>query len=120
MALLYDIVAKIQALLDAFQGFLDEIVKFIDNLERKIDAMETFVQFLIDILDFIEDLNFGVFVLAANNLSGDVSTWVTTIDEATGSPPPSGPGGYTAGICIAYALFSPGALVTALQTIFGG
>jgi hypothetical protein len=120
MQLLYDIVAKIEALLDAFQGFLDEIIKFIDNLIRKIEAMETFVQFLIDILDFIQDLNFGVFVLAANGLSGDVSTWITTISEATGDPPPSGPGGYTAGIAIAYALFSADLLAGALATIFGG
>lgn len=120
MQLLYDILAKIEALLDAVSGFIAEIIKFIDLLLRKIDAMEKFIQFLIDILDFIQDLNIGVFVLAANNLSGDASTWVTTFDEAGGDIPPSGPGGYTAGIALGYALFSAGALVTALQTIFGG
>lgn len=118
--LLYDMLDKILALLAAFQGFLDEIIAFIDSLERKIDAMEKFIQFILDILAFIQDLNFGVFVLAANNLSGDVSTWITTIEEAGGEFPPSGPGGYTAGVALAYAAFDVAALASALELIFGG
>lgn len=118
--MLYDLMAKIEALVAAFNGFLDEIVKFIDLLERKIDAMEKFIQFLIEILDFVEDLNFGAYVLVANNLSGDVSSWVSAIDNAGGTAPSSGPGGYTAGIALAYSLFDAAAISTAMMTIFGG
>ena len=116
---LYDILDKIQALVDAYKGFLDEILAFIELIERKINALERFIQFLIEILDFIESLQFGVYLLAANGLSGDASTWVTEIDNAGGTKPSSGPGGYSAGIGLAYVSVDPGPFVAAFSLIFG-
>lgn len=118
--MLYDILDKIQALLDAFQGFLEEIRKFIELLERKIDALEKFIEFLLDILNFIMSLELGVYLLSVQGLSGDVSSWISAVDSAGGDIPPSGPGGYTAGISLAYVAVDVGAFVTAFSVIFGG
>lgn len=116
---LYDILDKIQALIDAYKGFLDEILAFIELIERKINALEKFIQFLIDILNFIESLQFGVYLLAVNGLSGDASSWVSEIDNAGGDIPPSGPGGYSAGIGLAYVAADPGPFVAAFSILFG-
>jgi hypothetical protein len=116
---LYDILDKIQALIDAYKGFLDEIIAFIELIERKINALEKFIQFLIDILNFIESLQFGVYLLAVNGLSGDVSTWITEIDNAGGDIPQSGTNGYSAGIGLAYVAADPGPFIAAFSLIFG-
>ena len=99
---LYDMLAKIQALLDAFNGIIKEIKDFIDLLVRKIDAMERFIKYLISILDFIESLVVGAYVLKLPQTSGGVNEWFSAIDNAGGQAPPSGPMGYTAGVALAY------------------
>lgn len=113
--MLYDLIAKMQALLDAFQGVMDEIKKFIDLLERKINTLEGFIQYLIQLLDFIGSLEVGFYVLAVPEIDGDIGDWLTTIDNAGGTPPPSGPGGYSGGIGFAYLATD----ITAFKTAFG-
>jgi hypothetical protein len=44
--MLYELMEKMQALLDAFKGILDEIKLFIDLLIRKINVLEEFIKFL--------------------------------------------------------------------------
>jgi hypothetical protein len=116
--LLYEILAKIQALLDAFKSVMDEIAAFIDMLERKIDALERFIEYLISILDFILSLEAGFYVLRLPSTGGDVFSWMSAIDSATGTPPTSGPGGYSAGVAFAYIAPDITAFVTALDLIF--
>lgn len=116
---LYDLLDKIDALLAAFKGFLDEIKRFIDLLIRKIDALERFIQLLISILDFIEGLQVGAFVLAVPEIEGDATAWVTELDNAGGDIPPSGAGGYSCGIGLAYVAIDITAFKTAFGIIFG-
>lgn len=106
---LYDMLAKIQALVDAYRGVMDEIKDFIDLLIRKIDAMERFVQYLISLLDYIESLEVGCYVLAVPESSGGVQDWIQAIDNATGNKPSLLPNGYSAGVALAYVYpdFSP-------------
>lgn len=116
--IIYDLLDKIDALLAAFAGLMDEIRDFIDLLIKKIESMEAFIQFLIDILDFIENLKLSVFMLSASDLSG-VDEWIETIDTAGGTPPTSGPGGLSGGIALAYVAADIAAFTTAFGIIFG-
>lgn len=116
--LLYELIAKIQALLDAFKGMLDEIKNFIDLIIRKINVLEQFIQYLISILDFIDALQAGFFVLAVPETDGDAGTWASLVENAGGDKPPSGPGGYTGGVSLAYVAVDVGAFVTAFKLIF--
>jgi hypothetical protein len=116
--LLYELLAKIQALLDAYKGIIDEIKAFIDLIIRKIDTLERFIQYLISILDFILSLSLGVYILSAPEIEGDVNTWMELVDNAGGSPPPSGPDGYTAGVALAYMAPNIDAFVEAFKIIF--
>ena len=100
--LLYDLLAKMQALLDAYAGVADELNAFIDLIIRKIDTLEQFLQYLTSILDFIASLSLGFYILSVPSTGGDINEWVSLIDNAGGSPPPSGPGGYTGGVALAY------------------
>jgi len=115
--LLYDLLAKIQALLDAFNGVIEELKKFIDLLIRKIDTMEKFIKFLIEILNYIESLSLGFYMLSASGLNGSVTEWFNVLDTATNEPP-SGPQGYTGGICLAYLAIDVAAFETAFKAIF--
>ncbi len=115
---LYDLIAKIQGLVDAYKGALDEIKNFIDLIERKINTLESFIEYLVSILDFIESLQFGFFVLFAPEVEGDVTTWMQLVDSAGGSKPPSGPGGYTGGVSFAYVAADVTAFAAALKLIF--
>jgi hypothetical protein len=117
--MIYDLLAKIQALVDAYQGVMAEIKAFIDLIERKIDALERFIEFLINILNFIESLQIGAYVLSVPELTGNIQSWVTAIDTAGGTKPPSGPGSYTAGIGLGYAAPNITAFKTAFSIIFG-
>jgi hypothetical protein len=117
--MIYDLLAKIQALVDAYQGVMAEIKAFIGLIERKIDALERFIKFLIDILNFIESLQFGAYVLSVPELTGTVQSWVTAVDTAGGTKPPSGPGSYTAGIALGYVAPDITAFKTAFSIIFG-
>jgi hypothetical protein len=116
--LLYDILAKIQALLDAFKSVLDEVKNFIDMIERKIDVLERFIQFLISILDFILSLEAGFYILKLPETDGDVFDWMAAVDTASGTPPPSGPGGYSAGVVFAYIAVDVTAFADAFALIF--
>lgn len=116
--LLYDILAKIQALLDAFKSVMDEVKMFIDMIERKIDVLERFIQYLLSILDFIMSLEAGFYILRLPSTDGDVFSWLSAIDQAKGAPPPSGPGGYSCGVAFAYVAPDVSAFAEALGLIF--
>lgn len=113
--LLYDLLAKMNAMQAAFQGIFAEIAQFVDLIERKITVLEQFIQYLLSILNFILSLQGGFFLLSVPSTGGDVNTWFNLVDNAGGTPPSSGPGGYSAGIALAYV----GADVTAFSTAFG-
>jgi hypothetical protein len=116
--MLYDLLAKMQALLDAYAGVIDELKAFIDLIIRKIDTLERFLEYLISILDFIESLSLGFYILSVPQTSGDVNEWASIIDSAGGSKPPSGPGGYTGGVAFAYVAADVSAFATAFGLIF--
>jgi hypothetical protein len=116
--ILYDLLDKVQSLVDAFAGVADEINNFIDLLTRKIETLERTLEFLISILDLIESLQVGAFLLAAPDIEGDVVEWITELDEATNKPP-EGPGGYSAGVALAYVAPDITAFKTAFSIIFG-
>lgn len=100
--MIYELLAKMQALVDAYAGVMQELRAFIDLIVRKIDTLENFLQYLTSILNFIEGLSLGFYILAVPETSGGVSDWISQIDNAGGTPPPSGPGGYTGGVALAY------------------
>jgi hypothetical protein len=116
--LLYNLLAMMQALLDAYQGVIDELKAFIDLLIRKIDTLEAFLAYLISILDFILSLSVGFYILSVPEVEGDVNDWVELIDNAGGTPPPSGPGGYTGGVAFAYVAIDIGPFAEAFKLIF--
>jgi len=116
--LLYDLLAKMQALLDAYKGVIDELKAFIDLLIRKIDVLEEFLAYLISILDFVLSLSVGFYILSVPSVEGDVNEWVRLIDNAGGTPPPSGPGGYTGGVSFAYVAVDIGPFEEAFSLIF--
>lgn len=116
---LYDILDKIDALLAAFAGFLEEIKRFIDLLIRKIEALERFLQLIIDILNFVESLSISAYVLSVPEVSGDATAWISEIDNAGGDIPPSGPGGYSGGVGLAYVAPDISAFKAAFSIIFG-
>ena len=106
--ILNEILAKIQAMVDAFNDLLKEIKDYIDMLIRKITALEQFIEFLIKILNLIESLSVGFYVLAAYDLRGGVDEWFSVLDSAEGEKPPSTAGnGYTAGVCLAAVAPTP-------------
>jgi len=117
--LIYDLMDKIQALLDAFGGVMTEIKTFIDLIERKIAALERFIEFLINILNTIANLQLGAYVLSVPSLTGGSQSWVSAIDSAGGTIPPSGPGGYSSGVGLAYVATDITAFKNAFSIIFG-
>lgn len=114
---LYDLLAKMQALLDAFAGIIQEIKDFIDLLIRKIDTLERFIQYLIALLDFIESLAVGAFVLSFET-GGGVSDVFQAVDNAGGTPPNPAPNGYQAGIALAYVFPDIAPISAAIKAIF--
>jgi hypothetical protein len=116
--LLFELIAKIQALLAAFQGLIAEIIAFINLIERKINTLEQFIEYLISILNFLISLELGLFVFFLPSTSGDISSWFAALDGAGGSPPTSGPTGYTCGVALAYIAPNIAPLVAALSLIF--
>lgn len=117
--IIYDLLDKVNALLAAFKGVMDEVNAFIALLERKINALERFIEFLLNILSFIEALEIGAFVLNASGVEGTVQSWVNILDSAGGVKPPSGPGGYSAGVGLAYVAADIAAFEKAFSIIFG-
>jgi hypothetical protein len=115
---IYELLARIDALLAAFKSIIDEIAAFIDLLIRKIDVLERFVKFLIDILNYLDSFSAGFFFLSVPATDKGIPGWVEAIDNAGGTRPPSGPGGYSAGIALAYAGPNIDAFSTAFSIIF--
>jgi hypothetical protein len=116
--LIYDIIAKIKAMQDSSRGINAEIAQFIAAIERKITVLEQFIEYLVNILDFILALEGGFYLLFVPQTSGDVTTWFSLIDGAGGTPPPSGPGGYSAGVALAYEAPDVTAFASAFKLIF--
>ena len=116
--LLYELLAKMQALLDAYSGVVDEIKAFIDLLIRKINTLERFLEYLVSILDFIAKLSAGFFILSVPSTEGDTGEWARLIESAGGTPPPSGPGGYTGGVGLAYVAIDVSAFAAAFSLLF--
>jgi hypothetical protein len=117
--IIYSLLDKIQALVDAFKGVMSELNDFIGLLSRKIDTLERLLEELISVLDFIESLQIGAFVLAVPEVEGTVDNWVAAVETAGGTVPPSGPGGYSAGVALAYVGPDVTALKAAFSLIFG-
>jgi len=115
--LIYEILNAIEKLLAAFKGVMDEIKAFIDLLIRKIDAMERFIEFLIQILNFIDGLQVGAYILNASGITGGPGEWANLIDTAL-NPPPNRPGGYSGGVGLAYVAPNVAAFEAALGVIF--
>lgn len=115
--LLYDLLAKIQALFDAFKGVIEELKAFIDLLIRKIDTLERFIKFLIEILNYIESLSLGFYLLKVPGLDGDVDQWFEAIDTAQNEPPSTFTG-YSASITFAYLAIDVAAFEAAFAAIF--
>lgn len=117
--ILYAILDVIDALLKAFQGVIEEIKAFIDLLIRKIESLERFIEFLISILDIIESLEIGFYLLNVGETTTGVEGWIQAIDSAdTAELPPSGPSHYSAGVALAYVSFDTDAVREAFDLIF--
>jgi hypothetical protein len=117
--IIYSLLDKIQALVDAFNGVAKELNDFIDLLTRKIDTLERLLESLVSVLGFIESLQIGAYVLVVPEVDGTVTDWIQIVDEAGGTPPPSGPGGYSGGVALSYVAADVTAFKTAFSLIFG-
>lgn len=115
---IYDLLNRIDALADAFRSAIDEIKAFIDTVSRKIDVLERFIKYLIEILNYLDSFSAGFFFLNVPSTGGGIPAWISAIDNAGGTRPPSGPGGYSAGVALAYAGTNIDAFVTAFGLIF--
>lgn len=116
--LVYEILAKMQALLDAYAGVTTELNAFVDLLVQKVDTLEAFLEYLTSILNFVVSLSLGFYVLKVPVVEGDINAWESAIANAGGTPPPSGPGGYTGGVAIAYVAPDVSSYRAALDLIF--
>ena len=116
--IIYTLLDKIQALVDAFNGVMSELNDFISLLSRKIDTLERLLEQLISVLDVIESLQIGAFVLVVPEIQGTVDDWAAQVDEAGGTVPPSGPGGYSAGVALAYVGPNIAAIKSAFSLMF--
>ena len=117
--LLYQLLDTVQALVDAFNGVISEINNFIDLLQQKIATLERTLEFLISILDFIESLQFGAYILNVPEIDGSATDWAREVDTAQGTIPNTGPEGYSGGVALAYVGADITAFKTAFQIIFG-
>ena len=115
---IYELLAKIDGLLDGFKSALDELKAFIDLVVRKIDSLERFIQFLIEILNYLDSFSAGFYFLSVPETDQGLPGWVEAIDTAGGTPPPAGAAGYSAGVGLAYAGTNVEAFVTAFGLIF--
>jgi hypothetical protein len=115
---IYDLLNRIDALADAFRSAIDEIKAYIDALARKIDVLERFIKYLIEILNFLDSFTAGFYFLNVPTTNEGIPGWIKAIDNAGGTRPPSGPGGYSAGVALAYAGTDVSAFVSAFSLIF--
>jgi hypothetical protein len=115
---IYELLSRMDALLDAFRSTLDELQAFIDLVIRKIDTLERFIQFLVEILNYLDSFSAGFYFLSVPTTDGGTAGWAEAIDTAGGIPPPSGPGGYTGGVGLAYVGTDVSAFASAFSLIF--
>jgi len=115
---IYDLLNRIEALVDAFKSAIDEIKAFIDTLIRKIDTLERFIKYLIELLNYLDSFSAGFYFLNVPNTDKGIPGWIEAVDNAGGTPPPSGPGGYSAGIALAYSGTNVDAFAAAFSLIF--
>jgi hypothetical protein len=115
---IYDLLNRIDALADAFRSAVDEIKAYIDTVVRKIDVLERFIKYLIEILNYLDSFSAGFYFLNVPSTSDGIPGWIKAIDTAGGTVPPSGPGGYSAGVGLAYVGTNVDAFVTAFGLIF--
>jgi hypothetical protein len=115
---IYDLLNRIDALLDAFKSALDEIRAFIEALERKIDVLERFLKYLIELLNYLDSFSVGFYFLNVPVTDQGIPGWIEDITNAGGTPPPSGPGGYSAGVALAYVAPNVDAFAAAFSLIF--
>jgi len=116
--ILYRLLDVIQALLDAFSGLIKEIKDFIDMLIAKIEVLERFIKFLIRLLEYIISLKVECYALNIPFTNKGIPGWLETIDTAEGDKPPTSPGGYSAGIALAYVGVSVEGIKKAFSIIF--
>jgi hypothetical protein len=115
---IYDLLNRIDALADAFKSAVDEIKAYIDAVVRKIDVLERFIKYLIELLNYLDSFSAGFYFLNVPNTSEGIPGWIKAIDSAGGTRPPSGPGGYSAGVALAYAGTDVSSFATAFNLIF--
>jgi hypothetical protein len=115
---MYDILNRIKALTDAFKSGVDEIKAFIDLLSRKVDMLEKFLKYLLELASYLDSFDAGFYYLALPSTTQGIPGWISAIDNATGTPPSSGPNGYTAGVALAYSAPDVTAFATAFSLIF--
>lgn len=115
---IYDLLARIDALVAAFQGVQDEIKAFIDLLIRKIDTLESFLKYLIEILNFLDSFGGGFYILKVASTDGGIPDWVNQVTNAGGTAPLSGPKGFTGGIALAWAGPNIDAFTQAIDILF--
>jgi len=118
--ILYELLNKIQALVDAFNGTMAEIRSFIEMIERKIQTLENFVRFIIGILDAIESLSISARVLFVDAGNGGIPAWIGALNSAEGDKPSAGPEEYACSLTVAYSAVDAVAYKTALSLLFGG
>ena len=118
--ILYQILAAIQALLDAFNGIIAEIKAFIDLLLRKITALERFIAFIIKLMEYILTLDVSCYCLNVSGITQGLPELMSVIDNASAGPnaPPTSPGGYSAGVVLGYVAPSIAGYKKAFDMIF--
>jgi hypothetical protein len=115
---IYDLLNRIDALADAFKSAVDEIKAYIDAVTRKIDVLERFIKYLIELLNYLDSFSAGFYFLNVPSTSEGIPGWIKAIDNAGGTKPSSGPGGYSAGVALAYAGTDVSSFATAFGLIF--
>jgi hypothetical protein len=115
---IYELLNRIDGLLEAFKGAESEISDFINLIARKIEVLEKFLSFLIQILNFLDAFSAGYFILKVPSTDGGIADWVKQIDTAGGVKPSSGPQGYTGGVALAYAGPNIDAYIAAFSLLF--
>jgi hypothetical protein len=116
--LLYEMLARIDALAAAFKSISAEMEAYIDALVAKIEALERFLEFLIQILNFLDAFEAGFYLLKVPSVDGGIPEWIDQIQNAGGDKPASGPGGYTGGVALAWSAPDIAPFAKAIDILF--
>jgi hypothetical protein len=87
-------------------------------LIRKIDVLERFIKYLIELLNFLESFKIGAYFLSVPSTDRGIPGWIEAIDNAGGTPPPSSPSRFSAGVALAYSGPNVDAFTKAFSIIF--